>query len=230
MKKERFFKYTGKNANNFTSSCFTVNRLYKLVLDLDMDNWIVVIDDEGDEYCLSNEVFEEVTEENINLDKKLDELKAEIAQVKENIEERDAYKVGDIVVLVSKRPDTWNYEGEMNEFLGKTVKLTYVGKISINFDGSKVWTFALSDIERKATTEEIDALENTKLPNIGGYEGIDNGNLISYGCKSMQKTTLLRMQGDGVTSFTVGGFFTGQGSPVTEEEFTQIFNYIKKTK
>ena len=241
MKKERFFKYTGKNANNFTSSCFTVNRLYKLVrLDLDMDNWIVVIDDEGDEYCLSSTFFMEVTEENINLNKKLDELEVEIAQVKKAIEVRDTYKAGDIVVLVSKRPNTWNYDGEMDEFLGKTVKLTYIGKTvkltyigktSINFDGSKRWDFSLSDIERKATTEEIDVFENTKLPNIGGYEGEDRGTSIAYGCKSMNKTTLASMKGDGVTSFIVGGSsFTGQGSPVTEEEFTQIFNYIKKTK
>jgi len=39
----------------------------------------------------------------------------------------------------------------------------------------------------------------------------------------MQKTILLRMQVDGVTSFTVGG------NPVTEEEFSRIINYIKKT-
>jgi len=164
------------------------------------------------------------------LNKKLEELEAEIAQIKKDIKERDTYKVGDIVVLTSKRPNTWNYDGEMDEFLGRVVKLTYIGKTSINFDGSKIWAFTLSDIERKTTTEGIDAFENTKLPNILGYEGEDRGNSIVYGCKSMQKTTLLRMQGDGVTSFTVGGSsFTGQGSPVTEEEFARIINYIKKT-
>jgi len=232
MKKERFFKYTGKNADSHVSSCFTVNRVYRLVrLDGEIDNWIVVVDDEGDEYCLNSEFFKEVTEEPINLDKRLDELEAEITQIRGDITERDAYKAGDIVVLVSKRPIGWNFNGEMDEFLGRVVKLTGIGKIRIEFVGSKRWDFSLSDIERKATTEEIDAFENTKLPNILGYEGEDRGTSIAYGCKSMNKTTLASMKGDGVTSFIVGGSsFTGQGSPVTEEEFTQIFNYIKKTK
>ena len=222
MKKERFFKYTGKNANNHMISYFTVNRLYKLIR-LDGDENIVVIDDEGDVYNAKSVSFEEVTEEPINLNKKLDELEAAIAQVKKNIEERDTYKEGDIVVLVSERPNTWNFMGRMDEFLGRVVKLTYIEKTSINFYGSKRWAFSLSDIERKATTEEINVFENTKLPNIGGYEGEDRGTSIAYGCKSMQKNTLLRMQGDGVDSFTV------QGSPVTREEFARITYYIKKT-
>ena len=222
MKKERFFKYIGRNPDEDTNSCFTENKVYRLVR-FGVDFWIYVIDDFGDEYHISSRFFEEVTEEPINLDKRLDELEVEIAQLKKNIKERDTYKAGDIVVLVSKRPIGWNYNGEMDEFLGRVVKLTGIGKIRIEFVGSKIWGFKPSDIERKATTEEIDALENTKLPTIGGYEGTDNGNLISYGCKSMQKTTLLSMQGDGVTSFTV------QGSPVTREEFARITYYIKKT-
>ena len=222
MKKERFFKYTGKDANNHMISYFTVNRLYKLIR-LDGDENIVVIDDEGDVYNAKSVSFEEVTEEPINLNKKLDELEAAIAQVKKNIEERDTYKEGDIVVLVSERPNTWNFMGGMDEFLGRIVTITSVENLSIHFVGSKEWAFKYSDIERKATAEEIDAFETTKLPNILGYEGIDDDNLISYGCKSMQKTTLLRMQGDGVTSFTV------QGSPVTREKFARIINYIKKT-
>ena len=229
MKKERYFKYTGKGTTSHMRRYFTINRVYKLVrLDIDMDtdivNWMVVIDDVGDEYTIPSEHFVEViSEEPINLDKRLDELEAEITQIRGDITERDAYKAGDIVVLVSKRPIGWNFNGEMDEFLGRVVKLTSVRKVRIEFVGSKLWGFKPSDIERKATAEEIDAFENTKLPNIGGYEGTDNGNLISYGCKSMQKTTLIRMQGDGVTSFTVGG------NPVTEEEFSRIINYIKKT-
>ena len=225
MKKERFFKYTGKNASGHMLMYFTTNRVYKL-MSLGRDKHIIVINDNGDEYHISSEFFEEVTEEPINLDKKLDELKTKITQIKKNIKERDAYKVGDIVVLVSKRPMGWNFEGHMDEFLGRVVKIAGVGKIHIDFVGISTWAFSPSDIERKATTEEIYAFETTKLPklpNIGGYEGMDYGTSIVYGCRSMQKTTLLSMQEEGVTSLTVGA------SSITKEEFARIINYIKKT-
>ncbi len=63
-------------------------------------------------------------------------------------------KVGDWVILKSKRPEGWNSKGEMDGFLGKTVCITHVQLFGdkknahISFDGSNPWQFHASNIER----------------------------------------------------------------------------------
>lgn len=63
-------------------------------------------------------------------------------------------KVGDWVVLKSVRPLGWNSAGEMDQYLGKTVKVTYVhlcndknGDGSFGFEGSGSWCFLFNNIE-----------------------------------------------------------------------------------
>lgn len=70
------------------------------------------------------------------------------------------YKVGDWVVLTSERPITWNYEGEMDYLLSKTIKIDEIkpmwwgGQILI-FAGVDDWWVSPKDIARYATEEEI---------------------------------------------------------------------------
>lgn len=59
------------------------------------------------------------------------------------------YTVGDKVRLVSKRPNAWNCQGEMDHYLGKEVILSHVGDFGILFNGSHPWAFSINDIECK---------------------------------------------------------------------------------
>lgn len=63
-------------------------------------------------------------------------------------------KVGDWVVLKSVRPLGWNSTGEMDQYLGKTVKVTFArpynnkdGDGSFYFEGGGSWSFQFNNIE-----------------------------------------------------------------------------------
>lgn len=62
------------------------------------------------------------------------------------------FKIGDIVTLPRERPDNWCQEGDMDEFLGITVKITgfsrsYSNEIQFSFRNDEGWTFLISELE-----------------------------------------------------------------------------------
>jgi len=66
------------------------------------------------------------------------------------------YKVGDKVLLVSKRPFGWTSLGGMDKFLGKTVKIREISKglpqldsTNFSFENDDDWSFTLGNIEQK---------------------------------------------------------------------------------
>jgi hypothetical protein len=63
------------------------------------------------------------------------------------------YKVGDTVVLTSKRPITWSSKGSMDNYLGQTVTITEIDNGYFWFDGSEPWSFLLDDIDRKISSK-----------------------------------------------------------------------------
>lgn len=52
--------------------------------------------------------------------------------------EKEEYKVGDVVRLVSKRPDNWNFAGEMDEFLGTVQRIRRI-KFEPGKNRNQVW-------------------------------------------------------------------------------------------
>jgi hypothetical protein len=85
------------------------------------------------------------------------------------------YKVGDWVKLTSKRPDTWNNDGEMDYLLGKVVQLTNISSTGhIEFAGVGLWAVSINDIVRLATYYEIEELPSNTTFKVGDkviYEG-----------------------------------------------------------
>jgi len=68
------------------------------------------------------------------------------------------YKVGDWVQLVSERPPEWNSDGDMDEFLGKEVRLTSIDNYQIHFEGQKRWWFnhdAIAGYAKHKLVQEI---------------------------------------------------------------------------
>lgn len=73
-------------------------------------------------------------------------------------------KVGDTVLLPSKRPRDWAISGAMDRYLGIKVKVTEVIKVGdyfgdktnkdmfFRFGGSRPWTFKISEIEKNIST------------------------------------------------------------------------------
>jgi 2',3'-cyclic-nucleotide 2'-phosphodiesterase (5'-nucleotidase family) len=59
---------------------------------------------------------------------------------------KQTYKVGDEVILISKRPEKWSRLGGMDTYLGKTVTITDIDNNNFKFKDSSPWIFDLDDI------------------------------------------------------------------------------------
>lgn len=63
------------------------------------------------------------------------------------------YKIGDEVILTSKRPTGWNPLGKMDKFLGKVVVITgfsirgFEKAEAFTFTGSGGWIFLIKEID-----------------------------------------------------------------------------------
>ena len=69
-----------------------------------------------------------------------------------------AYKLGEIVVLTTKRGENWNSLGHMDHYCGAIVQLTETNSdYIINFAENDTWRFQQVDILRVATPDEIEA-------------------------------------------------------------------------
>ena len=71
------------------------------------------------------------------------------------------FKMGDYVILKSVRPTNWNFEGYMDHYLGKVMKISTIGKVitssekrRVFFENASNWFFLIEDIERLATDDE----------------------------------------------------------------------------
>lgn len=91
---------------------------------------------------------------------------------------KNNYKVGDKVLLVSKRPWAWNQDGAMDKYLGKVVTI----KRFIFNDGFEIkedytlgkWSFKFDDIVRKVNGKHFKSYPN----NYTGTLNIENGYVI----------------------------------------------------
>lgn len=67
-------------------------------------------------------------------------------------------KIGDIVKLVSERPDGWNNYGEMDRFLDSIQTISNVcgtnNKLTFNIIDGKSWVFSLNDIVKVLNNEQ----------------------------------------------------------------------------
>lgn len=59
------------------------------------------------------------------------------------------YKVGDTVKLVSKRSKTWNFGGQMDNFLGSIQKIKEISDWAVRFENPDThrWSFDINDID-----------------------------------------------------------------------------------
>lgn len=91
---------------------------------------------------------------------------------------KNNYKVGDKVLLVSKRPSTWSQDGAMDVYLGKVVtieRFIFNDNFGIKEDDSIWgWVFRFDDIVRKVNKEHFKSYPN----NYTGTLNIENGYVI----------------------------------------------------
>ena len=73
------------------------------------------------------------------------------------------FEVGDVVVLPTVRPINWNKDGEMDNFLGQTVKILRINGETFQHDaeGSLNWAFKLKELPTDFVTPEM--IEEAKL-------------------------------------------------------------------
>lgn len=91
---------------------------------------------------------------------------------------KNNYKVGDKVLLVSKRPWAWNQDGAMDKYLGKVVtieRFIFNNGFEIKEDYTPYkWSFKFDDIVRKVNGKHFKSYPN----NYTGTLNIENGYVI----------------------------------------------------
>lgn len=185
MKKVRKFKCISINGTNTRSGGFRLGEDYELYKeDCNDDTYGFYV---GKDIRLWGDFkdFEEVTEKE-TLELKVERLKKELEESENALKEKRNFKVGDYVVLVSERPSHWNNRGAMDYLLNQVVEITGRRDKRVSFRGEDEWFFNIMDIERKATSEEIESAKPKlpKLPVISGHKGelTKDGKSLHYGC------------------------------------------------
>lgn len=72
---------------------------------------------------------------------------------------RDNLKSGDKVLLKNRRGHYWNYDGEMDEYMGTIVTIKTLCNDDFRIEEDSRWLFGYEDIERKIINFTLDDLK-----------------------------------------------------------------------
>jgi len=113
------------------------------------------------------------------------------------IEGKIIYEPGDFVVVHPKADEIMksiSFVNSMKIFLGKTVHINYVDKVSARIsDGVYSWYFGMEAI-RPATQEEItEYLENRLIVGDGSYLVEVKGEELYVGCQKIEKEQFIKI-------------------------------------
>lgn len=101
---------------------------------------------------------------------------------------KQTYKVGDKVQLTSKRPITWNTNGKMDKFLGKTVEITKINNERFSFKNDEGWVFLIKNITKLVNDESKSIKRLAEVKNAADKLLKVNGNVTTLEIKVALRT------------------------------------------